>query len=323
MKKYIETIVTVIITFVISLVLNSISTYITQDQGMVKMGSTMKVNNQEYLPLDIETYSSKTTNGLLFAIPSVTLVTEIVSSHPLNIEEIPAAIGISDIKYMKLSDIEPSTTVQLLIPITSNQDASLIRLTNQEQLRFSVVRKDEVKSPLNTAVQEALKIATISSLLYGIVLLWMLANSEKRDKEWKENLENSNKEWKERVEKTDKELKADLEKMDHETQEKMTELKRKVSEGEERSENVINQFQRVRLLLLARLSDYGKELDFWRDTIRKILYESKADERTVERIFDQVTKSLKTYSVQEREVDFNAIETLANILNENKKATRK
>ncbi|SRR5258706_6352162 len=314
MNKYVETIVTVIITFVISLVLNSVSTYITQDQGMVKIGSTMKINNQEYLPLDIETYSNKATSGLLFAIPSVTPVTEIISSHPLNIEAIPAAIGTSDIKYIKISDIEPNTTVELLIPIANQQDTSLIRLTNQEQFRFSVVHKDEVQSPLKTAIQEALKLALINSVLYGIVLLWMSASSEKRDREWKENREKSNKEFNTNFEKIEKEMKEKAAEWEILRQEN----EKRILEAEESTKSIYEQFQRVRLLLLARLSDYEKELSFWRDTIRKILYEGKTDEKTVERLFDQVTKSLKTYSIQGREVDFAAIETLAKMLNGNK-----
>lgn len=49
------------------------------------------------------------------------------------------------------------------------------------------------------------------------------------------------------------------------------------------------------ILYLARLGDYSKELNFWRDTIRKITYNSTNKNNGTESIIDIVTKSLKTY----------------------------
>ena len=49
---------------------------------------------------------------------------------------------------------------------------------------------------------------------------------------------------------------------------------------------------------LVRMRDYQKELDFWKDTIRKFLYKSKETEDSAERLFSIITDSLKTYSTR-------------------------
>ena len=76
---------------------------------------------------------------------------------------------------------------------------------------------------------------------------------------------------------------------------------------------------RIKILLLARLSDYSKELTFWRDTIRKILYSmSKTGKKAAEEVIKEVTATLKTHStLSESEDDFETIK-MASLLLEKK-----
>lgn len=70
-----------------------------------------------------------------------------------------------------------------------------------------------------------------------------------------------------------------------------------------------------RLYLLARLSDYSRELTFWRDTIRKMLYQAGAEKKTVENILDQVTTTLRTYGTREDwQSELKTIEIAARLL---------
>lgn len=73
---------------------------------------------------------------------------------------------------------------------------------------------------------------------------------------------------------------------------------------------------RIRLVLISRLTDYSKELSFWRDTIRKLLYENKGNENQGDVIIKTVCKNLKTYSTLKQDIpdSFEAIQILSDMI---------
>ena len=71
-----------------------------------------------------------------------------------------------------------------------------------------------------------------------------------------------------------------------------------------------------RIYYLIRIKDLRCELDFWRDTLRKLLYSSKKDKLTTDKIINEITKSLKTFSVNEKnQENIDEIIYLAKVLN--------
>jgi hypothetical protein len=72
---------------------------------------------------------------------------------------------------------------------------------------------------------------------------------------------------------------------------------------------------RIKILLLARISDYAKELQFWRDTVRKVLYQTSHEQSTSEKLINQVTQALGTHTARTGEtLDFDVIKAAAGIL---------
>jgi hypothetical protein len=63
-----------------------------------------------------------------------------------------------------------------------------------------------------------------------------------------------------------------------------------------------NSTKRIKAYYLVRFSDYVRELTFWKDTIRKLLYIAGAKKLDVKAITDTVTNSLKTYTVKEEQI---------------------
>lgn len=83
---------------------------------------------------------------------------------------------------------------------------------------------------------------------------------------------------------------------------KVEETKNRLSSNEKTAiklnEKVFNLERRslkLKLLYTARISDYKKELSFWRDTIRKVIN----NETTSEKVIDEITTNLKTYKTLE------------------------
>ena len=55
--------------------------------------------------------------------------------------------------------------------------------------------------------------------------------------------------------------------------------------------------------MMTRISHLRKELSFWRDTVRKMLYNSQNEFQTADKVIDAVTSTLKTYTTQGRSDD--------------------
>ena len=161
MKKYAETIMAVVITFIVSLILNTSLNYLTRDHGAVKFGPITKINTQSFIILDVENYENKPTDGFLLAIPTNLVATDIISSHPLDIKELSANIGSNQIKYVEISGVEPRTTIELLIPIDDERQRDLIRFTNLENLGYTVSFKEALKPPFQIILQDSIRIAII------------------------------------------------------------------------------------------------------------------------------------------------------------------
>ena len=72
-------------------------------------------------------------------------------------------------------------------------------------------------------------------------------------------------------------------------------LSDKIDVQKEQSKKSINE---LRLYYFARISDLQKELSFWRDTVRKMLYNSQNEFQTADKVIDTVTSTLKTYTTR-------------------------
>jgi hypothetical protein len=266
MKKIFESILIVIATFFVLLLLNTVINYLMRDFGSVNIGKVIDIKSQLYLPLDIYNYSKKPINGLQMFVPSTTSIQDIVSSLPLRIEEISTTGGLGDTKKIILSDIDPSSVAQLMIPIENGKQNNLISIINSEDLRLSIVTRAEIQNPILKAMYGFLGYSIIGSI-YWAIFLYINTRIYESDR-------------KKMIEKIDS-IKEDAKKIEKEFFEYR------------------DAYVKIRVILLARISEYQKELDFWRDTIRKVVYEVTKNKNDAEKLIDQVSLALKTYSLRE------------------------
>jgi hypothetical protein len=71
---------------------------------------------------------------------------------------------------------------------------------------------------------------------------------------------------------------------------------------------------RYRLYLLARISDYSKELEFWRNTAQRIMLTGGMGRQEAEAFTAGVTTSLKTYGTRGIADEYDSIEKVARML---------
>lgn len=79
---------------------------------------------------------------------------------------------------------------------------------------------------------------------------------------------------------------------------KLIEDSQKISE--KKAKELQKMIMKNKLVLERKLSDYSRELNFWKDTIRKILYGVSKDEMKKKDICEIVTDNLKTYRTKEK-----------------------
>ena len=98
------------------------------------------------------------------------------------------------------------------------------------------------------------------------------------------------------------------------TNRKIKEQERKIEETErairilkQDQETIMKEAKRInkrimnnKLLFARRLSDYSRELNFWKDTIRKILYRVSKEDMKKNDICEIVTDNLRTYRTKEK-----------------------
>lgn len=93
-------------------------------------------------------------------------------------------------------------------------------------------------------------------------------------------------------------------------------IEKRLDKTEEEGKELENQLRRIKIRFVKTISDYAKELEFWKDTIRKILYESNKNKIESEDIFKMVTLNLKTYNTL-RKCDYRDINVLLDEKEEN------
>ena len=106
------------------------------------------------------------------------------------------------------------------------------------------------------------------------------------------------------------ELQHETERIDAERQSQKAELESLKKVADKSSQEYDKQMRELkrdskemRLYLLTRISQLHKELSFWRDTVRKMLYNSQNEFQTADKVIDTVTSTLKTYTTRGRSDD--------------------
>lgn len=258
-----EVLLTVITTFIATLSLNFVIGLIFQDSGFYSIGYPVKMGESFLLPVRITNYSNKTITDLRFSTPSYIDVNKIIVSKPLNISKQPQNLLGNFKQNLVLDIIESKESIQLFFPLNNIDDVKYINFLNANEKRINYKKINKVNNPLWSLLVDKAINSIIYSILIGIFSWYLFTIVEKKVVEVKN-------------------FKDDLEKLKDETS-------RVKIETQER-------FTKHRLLLLARISDYSKELSFWRYAIKQMLLEKNTNVAEADKMLENVTKYLKTYS---------------------------
>ncbi len=285
-----STLVGFALVFLLALFLNFVIELLRQAAGTASVGPPMVIEQKYFVPIDITVYG-KPIDGLVLSVPQTTDVSQIITSNPVQIQHVRSASQAADRKHINLSGLELDRTTRLLVPIQDEAQSADVQVVNARAKKISIVATDNVASPVVRAVRQNLGTMifyTVYFLMAGLFLFRGIRGLNTNVSTLEETIKDDRESFQKRSDSLSKEA---------------NEIRR--------------DSHRVRILLMARLSDYSKELTFWRDTIRKVLYCAIDDRESAEVILRGVTNTLRTYGTLERDVDpvqeFETIKTLAQL----------
>jgi len=266
MSKTMESIIQALISTIIALILPVVMIMFTQEDGMIFINDPIEIDEGTYIStIELVNYSSKSFSNLEILVPGK--IIEIIKPDGF-LGEASNGVGDSNFGKFKISTFPAKKQGQLVIKYSANH-SSRILFNDLGNNKIKESTYDSSLNPYKSFFKDILVYAVVFSV-YFLVLQFLRMKYEKEHRNRTEKLEISN-----------NELKLEL-----------AEIRKEV----DRIKQVATKY---RLLYSARISDYKKELEFWQDTIRKIMYSNCESEN----LFNMVTDNLKTYRTKRKDDD--------------------
>jgi len=280
MDKSLNTVASVMVTFITTLFLNTAINYFASDRGAVSVSAPITIDGRTVTVVSVENYSAEFLQGVALELPATVPLSAIASDGPVKLSEPPGPYP-SGTRLVTLDQLSPRLLTRLFITWPQGAASVTPRIANISAPGLRVRHENELESPLRNALISGLVVA----IAYALVTVAVGAYASRRIAQLREEL---------------------------------TSVQAKVKEQDERNVTFSDKVRKVearmaktRLLLQARLFDYAKELDFWRNTMAKLLLAHGGAQKSASDLIDAVTDSLKTFGTREPPRDFEAVRIAA------------
>ncbi|WP_250507113.1 hypothetical protein [Caballeronia sp. GAFFF3] len=281
MSKYVNTVVTLIVTFVVTLALNASSNYFASEKGTLNISRPLTVGGKIQYVVSIENYSSRFINGIILEIPAGISQENVSSDSSIKLEDFEKGTA-ERAGSLKINQISPRRTTTIVLVGTRDSMTQSVHALNTSESGLALQQDDELISPVSRALKEAILVSIIQAVSVAIGAYYLSGSHKKLSnaaEELKKNLDDTN---------------------------------TKIRELREAS-------TKIKILLLGKISDYSKELDFWRNLIKESLGRESLRTGDAEKIFEHVRKSLKTYGATHMMHDLDEIKIAASWLREDER----
>lgn len=314
-KRVLEAVITAALVAFISFISSLTFTYFFDNNSSVKIGMSTELSKRQFvLPIDINTFE-KDIKDLRIGLPLPVNEQQIKSNQPLNIKIIKNNIGETTGTILEVTKIPSGENVQLVLKTNKSVEGKNVQVYENGN-KVDIEYLSKTKNPL----QSQLKVLVLSSIIYAILagITTYLGNKRLNVQTQKlrddmNDLEKTRVKHNQEAKETMGELKKHLE----ESKIKQDDLKNEIKETREAIARTKTESLKKQILLQAKLNDYRKELNFWRDTIRKILYRLPHGEKKAEELFKIISSSLKTYQTHEKDNhDFETLKVLSKMISD-------
>ncbi|MDF2906046.1 MAG: yddM [Herbinix sp.] len=274
--KIFEVLITVLITSLMSLALQFILSF---NQCNVSIGTSIVSNNKIMTPITIKNNSSnKAIKDIEVSVAQYNQILDGITSLTYQINQTN--------NNMIINYIPPNETISLILITKNILDLEDVKIVYDGRINTTYLEKKSITYVL----------IITQAIIYGLMFLASQYLIDKKIIKFKNELIES----KEEIKRQDK---------------KLEENERAQENLLKRCDNLVKESHKTRIYYITRMKSYSKELDFWKDTIRKLLYQSNEQKVSESLIFDMVTKTLKTYGTRNKiDSNYEEITYLAEIM---------
>lgn len=313
-KVIIQSIIASIVPTIVSTIGFFIGSYISFNDAMIKIGDNIKLGDSNYLvSIDICNYKDKNLDNINIILPSDLKVENFKSNKSINVNKVTTSLN-DEKSIWEVKRISGKENVTIIVNSIKPIDTSKINI--KSDYKISVKSSDYQESKIGVIMQVAFIAGIVYFIEISLLNFCYLKRNEKDRKKMKEDFNCSIEEVNDKFKKVKKDC-EEINKKYEEINKKYEERGRVLDAYYERSNNIENINRKNKIVLLARMKDYKKELDFWKDTIRKILYKENYSLKECDSIFTYVTENLKTYgTLEEKNIEYDDIIILKNLLGE-------
>ena len=283
MKNIVSAILVALATILITFFFNLIFLYFSDNAAQIDFGGNLDIDGTDYTPMTINNYSDNPLNNLLVQLPTNINSQSIISSTPITFSKVEDTKSSQHMSIFRFSNIQSKTITRILIPL-DKMGANKFYVVNKKDLNVKVIDGIHTSSGFYISFKEQIIPLLISLLIMGLFTYYFINDASKTRLKIQT--------WATKFEKNEVKFKRE-----------QTEIR--------------NLIAKARILNAARLSDYAKELNFWRDTIRKILYLNSESKIVADELFSTVTDMLKTYNTRSLNAtnDIKLIDAMSKVLN--------
>ena len=246
-----------------SLTFNAFLELAVGDRGAIRVGSRISLGEATYIAVDIDNFGDSYLDSVSLMIPANTDLQGIATSYPISISWSAWNSGAGSRRVVLLSRIQPESKCRILVPYAMGDNGADVVVVNALELDLESHQGDNVSSYRAQIIEDAAVYAIVVFLGVLVVTLWMSSRVSKIETQG----ETITKELKDTQSRLEKEIAV-----------------------------THKQLAYYRAFLVKRTSDLATELGFWRDTIRKMLYERGASEKDAGKLVKAVTKNLGTFT---------------------------
>lgn len=284
-----STILSSIIVTILTIVIQLTGNFIASDDGLIRIGNTIRMGESSYqTTIQVKNFSNKAIENIGIQVPAMVKLEDINANINLNISLAENNVGKKQSESIIIDRIPEKQSVQIIISLNKDIDSKQINIEKNGN-SIKIVRFEEEESEFKKSINRTLIYGAMLLFIYGGMGLILDSKQRARVQELKKEAE---------------ELKKEQEKANSE-----------IKEMRLKCEKIEGRQVKIRVLLEAKLRDYRLELDFWRDTIRKMLYKGVNNQLSSEELLDTVTDTLKTYQTRtKKSFDLDAISLMAQVV---------
>lgn len=278
-------IVNAFFTALISIIVSGLVQWVTLEKAVVVVSPSSDFNGRYLTVLSVRNLEDKTLSNFSLYFNTNFDVLKIQSSDGFKHQQ----------KYVKLESIPPKAKYSVMV------------WTEQPILKDQIIAESDYKIRIDYSNDSSPFLIQLlwNTLPFAIVtffatLIQILVGSKEIQTMKKEC---------NRISKEIEERKRELEAQKSEQnsiQEKYNEIKK---DDERKLLELKRELKEMRFYFLTNITQLRKELSFWHDTIRKILYNNKTGFQSADKVIEMVTSTLKTYATR-KDCDKNMDELL-------------